>query len=134
MILLQALQQWKDSHAGSMPRNYEEKNQFRKSIHAMKRGGSGADHENFEEAVDMVMKAVKPTTIPDTLQKLFKDSQCEQISSSVSCVRSGRRGNTDQNASLRPSGSCFEPCGTSFSRQTPTKALSFCRSRGLYQT
>ena len=86
VILLQALKQWKDSHDGNMPRNYDEKSQFRKSIHAMKRGGAGADHENFEEAVDMVMKAVKPTVIPDNLQKLFKDPQCEQISSSVSLI------------------------------------------------
>lgn len=125
VILLQALQQWKDNHDGHMPRNYDEKSQFRKSIHAMKRGGAGADHENFEEAVDMVMKAVKPTVIPDNLQKLFKDPQCEQITASVRRVPIPASV-AELPFSLHPSGFYYGLSATSSNRLRRTKAPLYC--------
>lgn len=136
VILLQALQAWKDSHDGALPRNYEEKNQFRKSIHAMKRGGSGADHENFEEAVDMVMKAVKPTVVPDHLQKLFKEPQCDQVTAAVRFVLS-----TVMlclipalASSLHHFGCYYAQSATLFIRLRPTRELSSYRLRARCQT
>jgi len=83
VILLQALESWKASHGGSIPKNYAEKNQFKTLINSLKRGGKGADEENFDEAVGMVMKSVKPTKIPDYVATLFKDDKCENITNSV---------------------------------------------------
>lgn len=83
VILLQALGQWRDKHNGKMPETYRDKTEFRTSIGAMKRGGAGADHENFDEAVGMVMKAVRPTGVPKELEALFNDSKCENVSAQV---------------------------------------------------
>jgi len=49
----------------------------------MKRGGKNADHENFEQATGMVMKVVKETKIPQEVQELFKDPQCENLTEQV---------------------------------------------------
>lgn len=84
IILLQALEKWKQTHEGNIPKNYAEKNQFKKMIGEMKRGGKGADEENFEEAMGMVMKSVKPTKIPTYIEMLFADGKCDQVSKDVS--------------------------------------------------
>ena len=49
----------------------------------MKRGGKNADHENFEQATGMVMKVVKETKIPQEVEELFKDPQCENLTEQV---------------------------------------------------
>lgn len=83
VILLQALHAFKQSNGGRLPSKYAEKIALKKSIAQMKRGGVNADEENFQEAIDMVMKTVKPTTIPSSIQTLFQDPACEQVSSKV---------------------------------------------------
>lgn len=49
----------------------------------MKRGGAIADEENFEDAIAMVIKAVKPTELPSNVKKLFQDPACENITATV---------------------------------------------------
>lgn len=81
VILLQALERFKASHDGNLPSKYAEKNELKKVIRGMKRGGVNADEENFEEAVGMVMKSVKKTEIPKYLNTLFEDQACDNLSS-----------------------------------------------------
>lgn len=83
VILLRALNNFKSENNGKLPSTYSEKNSFRKAIAGMKRGGVNADEENFEDASAMVMKAVKPTEIPQSIRKLFQDPACEAITTSV---------------------------------------------------
>lgn len=88
IILLRALDKFKEQHGGELPKNYSEKNELKRMIGAMKKGGVTADEENFEDAKDMVMKAVKPTEIPSNVRKLFEDPACTKITSSVGCFLS----------------------------------------------
>lgn len=135
VILLQALEQWKDAHNGQLPQTYKEKTEFRTSIGAMKRGGAGADHENFDEAVGMVMKAVRPTGIPKDLETLFNNSKCESVSAQVSkilvfvallsrtidWITSMPPENPSRADSLHPSGFSYEPSATLSAIPKPTR-------------
>lgn len=83
VILLQALQKWRADHDGNNPRDFKEKKAFRDSLDTMKRGGKNADHENFDEAKNLVMKSVKETRVPEYIESLFKSESCEKITKSV---------------------------------------------------
>jgi hypothetical protein len=84
----------------------------------MKRGGKNADHENFEQATGMVMKVVKETKIPQEVEELFKDPQCENLTEQVGShpgtigVVESKLMKSPSVDSPHPSGSCFEPSET----------------------
>lgn len=84
VIILKAIEAWKASHNCQLPLKTSEKKELKQMIQSMKRGGPGADHENFDEAVNMVNKYVKKTEIPAEIKTLFNDPACENISTQVS--------------------------------------------------
>ena len=71
VIFIKALQSWKTSHNGIPPKNYQEKNQFRKHVEAMSRN---INYEgNFMEAIKAIHRALQVTQIPQAILELFED-------------------------------------------------------------
>jgi hypothetical protein len=54
--------------------------EFKGTIRSMK---WHADEENFDEAIALVPRLYKKSGVPDEIQKLFDDPQCENVNSSV---------------------------------------------------
>ncbi|CUM66154.1 uncharacterized protein PRCAT00003811001 [Priceomyces carsonii] len=72
LILIKALQRWKDSHHGQSPQNYLEKKQFRKDVEGMSRRiGIEA---NFLEATNSIHKALQTTRIPQSIMEIFNQA------------------------------------------------------------
>jgi len=82
VILYKWLQIWKETHNGSLPQNYGEKNEFKDLIRQgilTKIDGTEEEEENFEEAVLHVNTALLPSKIPDDVQKIFNDDSCVNL-------------------------------------------------------
>lgn len=60
----------RSQHNGSPPKTYAEKNEFKKSILAMKKK---VDEENFDEAVAQAYRAWTETKVPFEINELFSD-------------------------------------------------------------
>ncbi|KAF8302572.1 hypothetical protein DL93DRAFT_2090588 [Clavulina sp. PMI_390] len=75
IILVRALHDWKSQHQGKPPA-YKELKEFKANIEAMKKK---SDEENFEEAVAQVFKAYRETTVPSSVQELFSDPACVNV-------------------------------------------------------
>lgn len=101
IILLRALDRFKENNDGKLPSTYSEKTAFKKLIASMKRGGNYADEENFEDAISMVTKAVKPTIIPSNIKTLFEDPSCDSVTSSV-CAKTDSAYTVAAERCLRP--------------------------------
>ncbi|KAI9596629.1 NEDD8-activating enzyme E1 regulatory subunit [Syncephalis fuscata] len=76
VILLKYLEKFR-AKFGSLPSNYQEKNQLKAMI---REGMRSSNDENFEEAIAAVLRSCAEPKIPSEIQKLFKDSACEQLS------------------------------------------------------
>ncbi|KAE9024394.1 NEDD8-activating enzyme E1 regulatory subunit [Phytophthora rubi] len=64
VLLLQAMKNWKDGHAGQPPATFPEKDAFKKSLQEMAWGPPG--HElNFIEAAENAYKAYVPPQVPE---------------------------------------------------------------------
>ncbi|ORX85288.1 NEDD8-activating enzyme E1 regulatory subunit-like protein [Basidiobolus meristosporus CBS 931.73] len=81
VILLQALDKWKKEHDGKIPTKYAEKNELKQWIRQMSRS---FDEENFEEAINMVLRVCNETGVPSEVQNLFASSSCNEITSQSS--------------------------------------------------
>ncbi|KAK9709813.1 hypothetical protein K7432_008781 [Basidiobolus ranarum] len=81
VVLLQALEKWKSEHDGKIPSSYAEKNELKKLIRQMSRS---YDEENFEEAINMVLRVCNETGIPAGVQTLFASSACNEITNQSS--------------------------------------------------
>ncbi|KDE08124.1 hypothetical protein MVLG_01605 [Microbotryum lychnidis-dioicae p1A1 Lamole] len=79
VILVKALQEWRESHEGKGPSTTTERKQFADSVLAKKRQH---DDENFDEAVTLFRRAGTKTGIPSEVQALFDDPSCEDVSAS----------------------------------------------------
>ncbi|GMF51577.1 unnamed protein product [Phytophthora fragariaefolia] len=64
VLLLQAMDRWKEAHAGRPPATFPEKDAFKKRLQEMARGPPG--HElNFVEAAENAYKAYVPPQVPE---------------------------------------------------------------------
>ncbi|KAK9721383.1 hypothetical protein K7432_003453 [Basidiobolus ranarum] len=81
VILLQAMERWKSEHDGKIPSVYAEKNEFKKLIRQMSRS---YDEENFEEAINMVLRVCNKTEVPSGIRSLFATSASNEITSQTS--------------------------------------------------
>ncbi|SCZ96749.1 BZ3500_MvSof-1268-A1-R1_Chr4-1g06682 [Microbotryum saponariae] len=79
VILVKALQEWRESHEGKGPSTTTERKQFADSVLAKKRQH---DDENFDEAVTLFRRAGTKTGIPSEVQALFDDPSCSDVSAS----------------------------------------------------
>ncbi|KAG0357502.1 NEDD8-activating enzyme E1 regulatory subunit-like protein [Gamsiella multidivaricata] len=75
-ILLKYMGEWKQEHGGMIPSTYAEKNQLKTNI---KSGMRSADDENFEEAINSVLRSCQPTVVPSAIKDLFNDPKCENL-------------------------------------------------------
>ncbi|KAG0254208.1 NEDD8-activating enzyme E1 regulatory subunit [Mortierella polycephala] len=75
-ILLKYMEEWKQEHGGEIPSTYAEKNQLKANIRA---GMRSADDENFDEAIDSVLRSCQPTVVPNDIKDLLKDPKCENL-------------------------------------------------------
>ncbi|KAF8935701.1 hypothetical protein EDD21DRAFT_66374 [Dissophora ornata] len=75
-ILLKYMEEWKQGHEGKIPSTYAEKNQLKANI---KSGMRSADDENFEEAVNSVLRSCQPTVVPSDIKTIFNDPKCENL-------------------------------------------------------
>ncbi|KIK26147.1 hypothetical protein PISMIDRAFT_676286, partial [Pisolithus microcarpus 441] len=70
VILVRLLEDWKRSHDGNPPRTYSERQEFKKSILALK---VKLDEENFDEAEAQAYRCWTETTVPPEIASLFDD-------------------------------------------------------------
>ncbi|KAG2033554.1 hypothetical protein BDR03DRAFT_925430 [Suillus americanus] len=70
VILVRALEDWKKSHGGSLPKSYEQRQQFKKGVLALKVKG---DEENFDEAEAQAYRCWTETKVPSEITALFND-------------------------------------------------------------
>ncbi|KAG2074368.1 hypothetical protein BDR04DRAFT_1048591 [Suillus decipiens] len=70
VILVRALEDWKKTHGDSPPKSYEERQQFKKGILALK---VKADEENFDEAEAQAYRCWTETKVPSEIAALFSD-------------------------------------------------------------
>ncbi|KIJ15740.1 hypothetical protein PAXINDRAFT_114100 [Paxillus involutus ATCC 200175] len=69
-ILVRVLEDWKKSHDGNPPKTYAERQEFKKSILAMK---VKSDEENFDEAETQAYRCWTETKVPPEIAALFED-------------------------------------------------------------
>lgn len=82
VILYKYLQKWRESHDGKIPKNYREKEEFKKTIRDGIRcstEGVPLDEENFDEAVQNVNSLIIPYKIPGSVQEILNDPSCTSI-------------------------------------------------------
>ncbi|XP_013393468.1 NEDD8-activating enzyme E1 regulatory subunit isoform X2 [Lingula anatina] len=82
VIIFKYLQIWKEQHGGAAPKNYKEKNEFKKLIQqGVLRNEEGVPEveENFDEAINNVNVSLVPTSIPSAVQNIFNDSECVNL-------------------------------------------------------
>lgn len=78
-ILYKHLVEWQKNHEGMLPKNHQEKKEFKEIIRSGIRkneNGVPLDEENFEEAINSVNSSIIPTTIPSEVQALLDDPAC----------------------------------------------------------
>jgi amyloid beta precursor protein binding protein 1 len=80
LLLLQFLEQWKQSHDGNAPKNYKEKTEFREFVRSKARTSNPeGGEENFDEAVAAVMKTISPFELRSSIREIFNMDQCQQL-------------------------------------------------------
>ncbi|KAG6819265.1 hypothetical protein H0H93_013580 [Arthromyces matolae] len=77
VILVRALNDWKEAHEGRPPQTYPEKTAFKNAILAMK---NKIDEENFDEAESQAYRCWTETTVPSDISSLFQDPQLSALS------------------------------------------------------
>ncbi|KAL4063731.1 hypothetical protein V8B97DRAFT_1914141 [Scleroderma yunnanense] len=70
VILVRVLDDWKRAHGGNPPRTHVERQEFKKSIHALK---VKPDEENFDEAEAQAYRCWTETKVPSEIALLFDD-------------------------------------------------------------
>lgn len=73
VILIKALDAWKKSHEGKLPKTFEEKDAFKATIKAMARDYS--KEANFSEAIDNAYKAFSYEPVPYQVQEILDDEK-----------------------------------------------------------
>ncbi|KAF8154800.1 hypothetical protein B0H34DRAFT_538059 [Crassisporium funariophilum] len=77
IILVRVLEEWKKAHNGSLPSTYAQKQEFKKTILAMRKK---SDEENFEEAEAQAYRCWTVSTIPSEISELFLDAKVTSLS------------------------------------------------------
>ncbi|XP_062997185.1 NEDD8-activating enzyme E1 regulatory subunit isoform X1 [Elgaria multicarinata webbii] len=83
VIVSKYLEQWYNKNSGQIPKNYKEKEAFRQMIRQgilKNENGGLEDEENFEEAIKNVNTAVIATKIPSSIEDIFNDDRCINLS------------------------------------------------------
>ncbi|KAM0786806.1 hypothetical protein ACM66B_002238 [Microbotryomycetes sp. NB124-2] len=75
IVLVKAMEAWKQSHAGQGPQGSAERQQFIKDLTSLKRK---PDDENIDEAVTLFRRAGTKSSVPSEIQQLFADTACQK--------------------------------------------------------
>ncbi|KAI5062057.1 hypothetical protein GOP47_0022596 [Adiantum capillus-veneris] len=79
VLLIKATEDWRKTHAGSLPYTSKEKAEFKVSLASKKHG---EDEDNYKEAISSAYRVWSPPTIGSELQRVLDDSAVEVNSSS----------------------------------------------------
>uniref|UniRef100_A0A2K5US12 NEDD8-activating enzyme E1 regulatory subunit n=1 Tax=Macaca fascicularis TaxID=9541 RepID=A0A2K5US12_MACFA len=82
VIIAKYLAQWYSETNGRIPKTYKEKEDFRDLIRQgilKNENGAPEDEENFEEAIKNVNTALNTTQIPSSIEDIFNDDCCINI-------------------------------------------------------
>uniref|UniRef100_A0A8C6CRB3 NEDD8-activating enzyme E1 regulatory subunit n=1 Tax=Moschus moschiferus TaxID=68415 RepID=A0A8C6CRB3_MOSMO len=82
VIVAKYLAQWYSETNGRIPKTYKEKEDFRDLIRQgilKNENGAPEDEENFEEAIKNVNTALNTTQIPGSIEDIFNDDRCINI-------------------------------------------------------
>lgn len=82
VIVAKYLAQWHSETNGRIPKTYKEKEDFRDLIRQgvlKNENGTPEDEENFEEAIKNVNTALNTTQIPSSIEDIFNDDCCINI-------------------------------------------------------
>ncbi|XP_047385790.1 NEDD8-activating enzyme E1 regulatory subunit isoform X2 [Sciurus carolinensis] len=82
VIVAKYLAQWYSETNGRIPKTYKEKEDFRDLIRQgilKNENGTPEDEENFEEAIKNVNTALNTTQIPSSIEDIFNDDRCINI-------------------------------------------------------
>ena len=84
LLLLKYLEDWKQSHEGHLPRSYSEKALFKSMVmDRMRTNVPGGSEENYEEAIDAVMKNLRTAELSSGTKEVLSDPKCQDITSQV---------------------------------------------------
>jgi amyloid beta precursor protein binding protein 1 len=82
LILIKLLDEWKKSHGGKAPENYQQKEEFKKSIKAVARLPWG-EEENLSEAISNAFQAFASYRVSDEVKNILNDKRCDQLDSNT---------------------------------------------------
>ena len=71
---------------GSLPKTYKEKCAFKELVRSgIRKNADGVDEdeENFDEAIRAVNTALLTSRIPDDVNKIFNDKECQNLTTEV---------------------------------------------------
>eukprot|EP00039_Didymoeca_costata_P019594 m.338180 g.338180 ORF g.338180 m.338180 type:complete len:531 (+) comp18331_c0_seq1:109-1701(+) len=77
VVLYCLIQEWRETHDGNAPRNFDEKRAFKEFVKAAVRkneDGINEDEENFDEALKAVNTALNHPEIPDEVKEILESS------------------------------------------------------------
>ncbi|KAL4752050.1 hypothetical protein BDW72DRAFT_78096 [Aspergillus terricola var. indicus] len=81
LLLLHYLDNWKETHNGSVPSNYKEKTAFRDFVRSRARTNNPqGGEENYDEAVAAVLKSLNPFSLRSSTREIFQMEECKQLS------------------------------------------------------
>ncbi|KAL9100841.1 MAG: hypothetical protein Q9163_003831 [Psora crenata] len=84
LLLLHYLEEWKASHDGNPPANYDEKKEFKALVSSGARTSNPeGGEENFDEATAAVLKSLNQPTISSGLREVFESGDCQAPSSTA---------------------------------------------------
>eukprot|EP01105_Mastigella_eilhardi_P013980 TRINITY_DN3183_c1_g1_i1.p1 TRINITY_DN3183_c1_g1~~TRINITY_DN3183_c1_g1_i1.p1 ORF type:complete len:405 (+),score=120.32 TRINITY_DN3183_c1_g1_i1:608-1822(+) len=75
VILVKALQAWREQHGGTHPSTSKEKDEFKNAIMAASR--NFGKEQNFQEAYAAAHRAWTAPCVPTSLQRIFGDPKCK---------------------------------------------------------
>lgn len=75
ILLIKALNKWKESHDGKLPASFAEKDEFKETIKSMARDYS--KELNYNEAVENAFKAFSYEPVPYNIQEILDDEKAD---------------------------------------------------------
>ncbi|KAF2143667.1 uncharacterized protein K452DRAFT_224574 [Aplosporella prunicola CBS 121167] len=80
LLLLNYLEEWKQTHGGKAPQNYKEKTEFREMVRKGTRTNNPeGGEENFDEAVGAVLKSLNPAQASSAVREVFESEECKNL-------------------------------------------------------
>ncbi|KAJ5066886.1 nedd8-activating enzyme e1 regulatory subunit [Anaeramoeba ignava] len=76
IILVKAIQDWKQKHDGKLPKTRDEQNEFKKAVYSFKLRN---EEYNVDEAFANAYKAWAEYSIPSDTQQIIDDEKCNQM-------------------------------------------------------